>query len=549
MKRLTFWIAGMALMLDVYAAGYSTTQITDNTYPDELSRINAQGDVAWTAWVNPTDTDWTVFKYTAATGTTAPLSGNNVFYDSHRINTRGDVVWMASDGNDQEIFLYPAGATAPVQLTNNDLDDTAPQISDNGDVSWFEQHGVNVGAFLYRYDAQNQVVHAIDFPDSTRQGWHVMNARGDIAWNAEVALPVVQNGEIVSVTYSQEILVFTAATGTVANITQSAGVIDSNQHLLDNGDVEWEAWDELTGVTALKIYRAATGTTMDITTSFEFPYAVGSLGHVAWASVTPAGTYALSVYDPATNSTRTFTAEASAYTPVILGVSARGDVVWRSIIGTNWYSRLYNATTQAIVDLTVTQGFGTYDLEIADNGDVVWSLWDGTDYEVYSYQIDTGVTTRLSNNSVDDGITAINPAGTIVWNRFDLDDSELMLAVKSTAAPELSIDVTAARYSPRTQEAQLKARFAFDGLPAASDVIFARFDDATLLDAAFADFRAIGKGVYKYSAGKTSATLDFKRGTIEVTKQKVNPASVNPRDGVDVEIRFGAAVAFDHFGR
>lgn len=66
------------------------------------------------------------------------------------------------------------------------------------------------------------------------------NARGEIAWNAEITVPEIP------LTYRQEILLFTAATHTVANITQSAGAIDVSKqrvsptefNVRDGADVE-----------------------------------------------------------------------------------------------------------------------------------------------------------------------------------------------------------------------------------------------------------------------------------------------------------------------
>ncbi|HEY5601837.1 MAG TPA: hypothetical protein VIM41_01890 [Gammaproteobacteria bacterium] len=537
MNKSALILCGTLLTCNVYAATYTTTEITNNTYPDEYAKINAQGDVLWTAWVNTTDTGWTVFKYDAASGATSQLSSGNVFYDSHRINNAGDAVWVgvASDGSDHEIFLYQAATGTTQQLTNNDLHDTAPQISDNGDVSWFEQQSGPADAFLYRYDAQNDVIHIIDFPGATRQGQHSMNARGDIAWNAEVTVA----GEL----YNQEILLFSAATQTVANITQSAGAIDTNQYLLDNGDIVWSAYDF---TTSIKRYLAADGSTTDIAGEFIDNFLVGSQGHVAWFTEPSPGQYALNLFDPDTSAASVIYQEALARTPFIDGVSGRGDVVWRTI-SSNWNTKHYNAETAATVNLTTTQGFGPFDVALADNGDTVWSLWDGTDYEVYSYQVDSGTTTQLSNNTVDDGISSINADGEIVWHRFYLDDSELVIAVKDAAPPpsDLTIDVVYARYNARTHEAKLKARFEYDAIPSATDVIGVRFDDATLLNVAFGEFKAAGRNCYVYKGDKTKAKINFKKGTIEVSKNRVNPQEVNARDGIAVEIRFGDAVASD----
>lgn len=548
-------LAGLALAFNAGAAGYSTTQLTNDALQNDYAKINAQGDVIWTSWVNPADTGWTVFKYNAADQSTAPLSAGNVFFDSHRINNAGDVVWMGSDGADQEIFLYQAATQSVVQLTNNTLDDTAPEISDNGDVSWFEQRGIDAGGFLSRYDAQTHTVTGLDFPGASRQGMQTMNARGDIAWNAEIAKVGILGGPTippVPVTNAQDILLFDAATGSVRNLTDSYNVIESNQHLLANGDVVWEAYDLLTYTSSLKIYHTASASVTEIAADIGGGYRVGTNGHAVWvtdntASASPG--YTLSVYDPVTAAVREITTEAAAFPQVIMGVSAQGDAVWRSIVGSTWYSRHYNATTQAIVDLTATQAFGIYELVMADNGDAMWSLWDGTDFEVYSYQIATGQTTQLSNNTVDDGISVMNASGSILWNRFFLDDNELMLAVKTDAAPELSLDVTDVKWNPRDAEAEVEAAFVYGATPSAGDVISVDFDGANLLNAALSDFETDGGGVYRYRSTQVRAKMDFNKGTLKVSNRDVDTARVNVRDGIDVELRIGASSAVDHVRR
>jgi hypothetical protein len=434
---MLLFFSGLVLAANSFAASYTTTQITNNTYADEYTKINAQGDVIWTAWVNTTDTGWTIFKYDAATQTTAPISTSSVFFDSHRINNRGDVVWMGYDGTDQEIFLYEAATKTVKQLTDDALDDTDAQISDNGDVAWFEQRCSNVCAFLYRYDAKTKTVASIEFPGAARQSQPSMNARGDIAWNAEVTTTQIQNGQAVPVTNSQDVLLFNAATGKVRNLTNSYNSIDGVQRVLDNGDVVFEAYDELTFIQSLKVYRADNGRVTRIASDVSGGYRVGSMGHAVWSATVTVGTttlHTLSLYNPVTRAVTVISRENSSWGPFIDGVSARGDVAWRSIVGTNWYSRLYNTATRTSVDLLVSQN-SPYELSLADNGDAAWSMWDGADYEVYSYQVATGSTTQLTHNTVDDGVISMNASGSMVFNRWYPNDSEVVIAVPKARNP------------------------------------------------------------------------------------------------------------------
>lgn len=111
-------------------------------------------------------------------------------------------------------------------------------------------------------------------------------------------------------------------------------------------------------------------------------------------------------------------------------IDGNADVVWRSIVGTDFISNLYDAASKKTIELTKSQGAGTYDLVLADNGDVAWSLWDGSDFEVYTYQARTKDTTRLTKNSGDDGIISVNADGDLAFMHFNPTDSQIMVARK-----------------------------------------------------------------------------------------------------------------------
>ena len=58
-----------------------------------------------------------------------------------------------------------------------------------------------------------------------------------------------------------------------------------------------------------------------------------------------------------------------------------------------------------------------------NSGEVVWSGYDGNDFEIYLYS-DTTVT-QITNNSYDDRNPQINDAGNIVWDGYDGNDYEI----------------------------------------------------------------------------------------------------------------------------
>jgi len=534
MKRFLLTMGGVLTAMNCYAASYTITQVTNDNYWNDNPRINNQDDILYASWVNSADTAYTLFKYTASTQTISQISPANAFWNSHQMNNRGDVVWMGYDGTDQEIYLYSAATQNVIPLTDNTFDDTNPQISDNGDVTWLEQHGTTASeAVLWRYDAASGISSVVDFPNATRQGYQTMNARGDIIWNAAFG-----NG--------QQILRYDATTRTTTNITNDENAIASNQRIADNGDIVWENYDFNSGLDGIKYYKAADGSITELTPDMHNFY-FGAGGHAAWVNAS-SGSYTITSYDPATGTSNVIITEAATYTPYLSGVSARGDIIWRPIIGTSWQSRIYNAQLNTIVTLTDTTGFGAYELELGDNGDVVWSMWDGTDYEVHSYQGDSGVITDLTNNSVDDGVAQVNANGTILWHRWDPTDDELMMAQRNAGGGTvLPIDVKNVKFDVKDGEAELNTKFTLDALPAAGDTIAVTVDGVTLLSQPFSAFTARGTSVYQYKTSDTEVTINFTSGTLVVEKSGIDVSAMAALSSADVSVSIGSATGSDTY--
>ena len=530
MTRFLLFMVGSLAAASSLAASYTTTQITDNNYNDQYPKLNAKGDMAWTAWVNPSDTGWTVFLYDADTKTSSAISGNTVFIDSHQINANGDVIWTASDGHDQEVYLYSSVTHTTRQLTNNDNDDTNPQLSDNGNASWLEKTPTN-GAVLMNYDATTMSATPLVFAGATRQALQTMNADGDVMWTADVG-------------GNQDVLLYKAASGSITNISNGISLISSNPRLVDNGDIVWEAYDATNYTESLMRYNAASGSTSTIATNIS-GFMVGSEGDIVWTNYL-GGTYSINTYDPMTDSSKVI-ATNTGYRFNVAGISARGDVAWTTIVGTDWVSRVYNAETDSTIDLTVTQGAGVFEQHIADNGDVAWSLGDGTDYEVYTYQTASGTLTQLTNNNVDDGVISMNANGALAWDRWDPTDSELFLAVKNNS--ELTLDVSKLKLELDRHDAEIKLMAEFTGasIPSPTDTIAIQVDDATLLSVPFTDFRQKRAGVYKYKSDGVHVSIDFNRGKLKVSSENIDRKAINPRDGLDVKVDFGSASAVDNY--
>lgn len=531
MKKYLLLAGLFSLASNSVAASYNVTQVTNNNYYDDYAKLNKRGDAVWSSWVNPADTGWTLFEYSAQTKATTQISSANVFVDSHRINNVGDVVWMAHDGHDQEIYLYHAATMTTMALTNNDTEDTYPEISDNGDVSWLEQTGTTASeARLFRYDAITMTSAEVVYVGATRQGYQTMNARGDIAWNAFLA-------------DTQHILLYTAATGAITQLSNYDGAIHSNQRIIDNGDVIWNTYDYLTSLQGIMYYKAADQSSTQIVADAG-EHLFGSNGNIVWVSSNN-GVYSINTYDPVTNITKVIASEASNYAPNLAGISALGDVAWSVITGTSWISRVYNTKINNSVDLTNTQGFGTFELKLADNGDVVWSLWDGSDYEVSSYQADSGSITQLTNNQIDDGITSINSNGTIVWLRHDVSDSELMMAVRNLTS--LEIQVKKLEIDSRGSRVTLNTGFSFSGMPSAADIIGISINETAIISLPFSKFTSKGKGVYTYKTRDSEVDINFTTGSLKARKGNIQVVGAGTHSTVKVTLSFGQASAMADF--
>jgi hypothetical protein len=119
--------------------GTSTTQLTNDSYPQLNPQINDNGYVVWSGYDGPGDE---IFLYD---GTSTTQLTNNSYADRFpQINDNGYVAWERwLTGSDSEILLYDG--TSTTQLTNNAYNDKSPQMNANGYVVWAAGSG-NAGS-------------------------------------------------------------------------------------------------------------------------------------------------------------------------------------------------------------------------------------------------------------------------------------------------------------------------------------------------------------------------------------------------------------------
>jgi hypothetical protein len=414
-------IALFALLLSAgtssYAASYSVKQVSNQPISNESPLINDEGDVVWVG----TDATFAsrLYLYNAATATTTQLNNENVLIYSYHINKQGDVVWVGYASTGQEAFLYQAKTKQVIQLTSGNFNpfDDGPQLSDNGDVVWTGPQGTS--ANVMRYEAATGITSALIFPGATGQGYPRINGRGDVAWGATVGAHT-------------QILLFKAADRSIVDISRRNRDDYFNVQINDRGDVLWNGSDGHD--TEMYLYRGATKESVQLTRNDfdDDSFQLGSNGDAVWVGNATTSTRVITLYRARTGGISSI-ATLPTFPSVFPQIDGNADVVWKSYVGTDIISNLYDAASKKTIQLTNTpasQGFGAYDLVLADNGDVVWSLWDGTDYEVYTYQASTKATTQLTKNSGDDGIVSVNAGGDLAFMHFNAADSQIMVARK-----------------------------------------------------------------------------------------------------------------------
>jgi len=140
--------------------------------------LNSQGDFAWTSWDGQ---DWEVYQCTQDTGATTQLTNNSYDNEIIQLNDQGQVVYGSYDGSHWQLYLYDAASGAH--------DNKIIQLNDNGQVLWQELHGAvdNIDSYsIYAFDG-GAATKVGDFADNTDYGITRearLAANGDFYWES-----------------------------------------------------------------------------------------------------------------------------------------------------------------------------------------------------------------------------------------------------------------------------------------------------------------------------------------------------------------------------
>jgi len=215
---------------------------------------------------------------------------------------------------------------------------------------------------------------------------------------------------------------------------------------------------------------------------------------------------------------------------------------------------------QAIVDVTVmasnmapvilpkatpNNGEAPLDVQFAANAtdvnpdDVLeyeWNFGDGSSNNFTANPLHTYLNqgTHIATVSVSDGVN-------------DAVKASLTISVSS----ELTIQVTEAKVQHGKKgkvrgKISMKANFTYEGMPLPTDTISVVFDGVNLVEVPFSSFREKSASKFKYEAKHRKVEIDFARGKIKASGNKMLTKDVDNTNGIDVEVSFGSATGTDH---
>jgi beta propeller repeat protein len=334
-------------------------QLTNNSFDDYSPQISGKY-VAWYAYPDFSDSE--IFFYNGST--TIQLT-NNSYYESLPSISGNKVVWQGYDGSDDEIYLYNGSKT--VQLTNNNFFDYDPHI-DGNKVVWtgYEE---NSDSEIYLYDGSKTV--QLTNNDLSEYGAQISG--NNVVWTAYDG----NDDEIYFYNGSQ-------------TIQLTDNVFGDYSPQISGNNVVWQSYDGNDD----EIYLYNGSQTIQLTDNFFYDYGPRISGNkVVWAAY-DGNDEEIFLYDGSKVIQLTDN-NYSDYNPQISG----DKVVWSGYLNSGDAEIFFYDGD--VIQLTDNDTY-EYDAQISGNK-VVWSGWDGSDQEIYLYEIPVGY--ELVGTEEDDVLT------------------------------------------------------------------------------------------------------------------------------------------------
>jgi beta propeller repeat protein len=112
-----------------------------------------------------------------------------------------------------------------------------------------------------------------------------------------------------------------------------------------------------------------------------------------------------------------------------------GIITWHGSDGSDWEIFMYDIASATTTPITNNANDDAYPQ--IDNGIITWHGWDGTDDEIFMYDIASATTTPITNNANNDEYPQIDN-GIITWHGWDGTDWEIFMYYCRPEAPALT---------------------------------------------------------------------------------------------------------------
>lgn len=319
------------------------------------------GNVVWTQFDG---NDYEVYLYKSSDGTTSQITDNTISETYLKIDGNY-LVWVGCTAvpcSSNEIVVYNITTGTTTQITHNTYDDTAPEIND-GYIGWIGQTNSEYDVFLYNIATS-----------TTTQA----------SSTGRVSPPDIDNNLAVW-SYNDgndyEISLYNITTGVVQQLTDNE-THEQNAQIGDGKIV----WVSDAGATAqIVLYDLETNIAQQVTNTNVFNTRPDyDNGKVVWATLETPTTYNYYMFDTVNGTTTKLNNEtyiASKNKKVGKITIEENSIVWNGSTGGNY--NIYHYNISSGVETQLTDGFMDSTFPRMKGGKVAWSAYDGNDYEIF----------------------------------------------------------------------------------------------------------------------------------------------------------------------
>ncbi len=306
------------------------------------------------------------------------------------------------------------------QITQNDgLDDGDPgvgndvgyELNDDGFMIWQGHDGSDWEIFLTDATGVNPPA----FTNNTLHDENPdINDAGTAVWQRETATDA-------------EIILYNGAGE--ANISNNPACDDTNPRISNGGYVAWQGYCDYTDPTPFSDYEIFLSdgvSAVNISNDHgSYPLEgsdtepqVNALGHVVWVkAVFPLGKKEIFFFDASGPVNLSTTPEDDELDPQI---NDNDNVVWSGYDGTDYEIFFWDGQLPAADHVTKITDNGQNDAgaRINNDGELVWHASDGSDNEIFHWDGQFPLVdhiTRITDNTADDLNPNINEAGNVTW--------------------------------------------------------------------------------------------------------------------------------------